>query len=130
MSLKDKNTKKKVKKSIPTAIAHIFASFNNTIVTIADTKGNVFASCSSGMKGFKGARKSTPYAGQIVAKDALDKALECGVRRIDVEVKGPGGAREAAIREFISSPDVEVVYIKDKTKTAHNGCRPRKKRRV
>ena len=129
MSASDKS-RKKIKKNIPNAIAHIFASFNNTIVTMSDVSGNVFASCSSGMKGFKGARKSTPYAGQVVARDVLEKALEFGVRRVDVEVCGVGSARESAIREFASSSDVEVVYIKDKTKTAHNGCRPRKKRRV
>lgn len=129
MSAKEK-VKKKIKKNIPSAIAHIYASFNNTIVTMSDPKGNVFASCSSGMKGFKGARKSTPYAGQVVAREVLEKSMDFGVSRVDVEVRGLGSARESAIREFASSSDIEVVYIKDKTKTAHNGCRKRKKRRV
>ncbi len=117
------------RKNVPNAIAHIKSSFNNTIVTITDTDGNVLAWASAGNVGFKGSRKSTPFAAQMAAETAAKRASEHGVRRVDVEVKGPGSGRETAIRSLQNS-GIEVGSIKDVTPVPHNGCRPKKRRRV
>jgi len=127
---KTKRKVKKEKKNVPGGIAYIQATFNNTIVTITDQKGNVLAWSSAGKMGFKGAKKSTPYAAQIIANDAASKAIEsAGVRDVAVRVKGPGGGREAAIRA-LNSAGLSVKSIRDITPIPHNGCRPRKRRRV
>lgn len=121
---------KKKKDSVePTGIAHIHASFNNTIVTITDRKGNVLSWSSAGRAGFKGSRKSTPFAAQLCAAQAAKEALHLGVRRIEVWIKGPGSGREAAIRS-LQANGLKVVLIKDVTPIPHNGCRPPKRRRV
>lgn len=121
--------KKKVKKNIPHALAHIKATFNNTIVTITDVQGNTIAWASGGTVGFKGARKSTPFAAQLAAENAAKKAKEHGVKTIEVLVKGPGSGREAAIRS-LQAAGLEITIIKDVTPIPHNGCRPKKRRRV
>ena len=121
--------RKKVKKSVAEGIAHIHASFNNTIVTFADQQGNTLSWASSGNVGFKGSRKSTPFAAQLAAEAAARRAMEHGVRKVDVVVKGPGSGRETAIRS-IQNTGIEVVGIKDVTPIPHNGCRPPKRRRV
>ena len=126
---KPKSKAKKVKKNIQSGIAHITASFNNTIVTITDVSGNVVSWSSAGVKGFKGSRKSTPFAAQMAAEQAARRAMEHGVRRVDVLVKGPGSGRETAIRS-IQSAGIEITGIKDVTPVPHNGCRPPKRRRV
>ena len=115
--------------NITHGIAHIKSSFNNTIVSISDQEGNVLAWASSGNVGFKGSRKSTPFAAQHAAEAAAKRAMEHGVRRVDVVVKGPGSGRETAIRS-IQNAGIEVVGIKDVTPIPHNGCRPPKRRRV
>ncbi|GHT80902.1 30S ribosomal protein S11 [Actinomycetota bacterium] len=122
-------TKKKVKKNIPVGQAHIKSTFNNTIVSITDTTGNVIAWASGGNVGFKGSRKSTPYAAGIAAENAAAKAAENGVQKVDVFVKGPGSGRETAIRS-LTSAGLEVTSITDVSPIAHNGCRPPKRRRV
>ena len=116
---------KKVKKNIQSGIAHITASFNNTIVTITDVSGNVVAWSSAGVKGFKGSRKSTPFA----AQDAAHKAMEHGMRSLSVYVKGPGSGRESALRA-LASTGFKITLIRDLTPIPHNGCRPPKRRRV
>lgn len=121
--------KKKNRKNVPIAVAHILATFNNTFVTITDLQGNTVAWSSAGILGFKGSRKSTPYAAQVTAEDAAKKAQEHGVKTISVEIKGPGSGRESAIRALMSIGFV-ITAIKDITPVAHNGCRPPKKRRV
>jgi small subunit ribosomal protein S11 len=121
--------KKRVKKNIPSGIAHIQATFNNTIITITDPDGNVISWASAGTQGFKGSRKSTPFAAQVAAEDAAKKAMEHGMRSIDVYVKGPGGGREAALRS-LQAAGFKVHLIKDVTPIPHNGCRPPKRRRV
>jgi small subunit ribosomal protein S11 len=121
--------KRRERKNIAYGIAHIKSSFNNTIVTIADQQGNTIAWASSGNVGFKGSRKSTPFAAQLAAETAARRAMEHGVRRVDVVVKGPGSGRETAIRS-IQNTGIEVVGIKDVTPIPHNGCRPPKRRRV
>jgi small subunit ribosomal protein S11 len=121
--------KRRERKNITHGIAHIKSSFNNTIVTIADTQGNVIAWASSGNVGFKGSRKSTPFAAQLAAETAARRAMEHGVRKVDVVVKGPGSGRETAIRS-IQNTGIEVLGIKDVTPIPHNGCRPPKRRRV
>ena len=121
--------KKKVKKNIPNGIAYVQSSFNNTIVSIADTQGNVISWSSAGQKGFKGSRKSTPYAAQIAADDAGSKAYELGLRTLTVQVKGPGSGRETALRS-LQSRGFKILSIKDTTPMPHNGTRPPKKRRV
>ncbi|MBN1897676.1 MAG: 30S ribosomal protein S11 [Spirochaetes bacterium] len=122
--------RKKEKKQVPEGIAHIAATFNNTVVTITDLKGNVISWSSAGKMGFRGAKKSTPYAAQIIASDAAKMAIDnAGVRAVDVRVKGPGSGREAAIRALNLS-GIKVKSIKDVTPIPHNGCRPRKRRRV
>jgi len=121
--------KKKVKKNVQSGIAHIQASFNNTIVTITDMAGNVVSWSSAGAKGFKGSRKSTPFAAQLAAQDAAKKAMDNGMKQIGIEVKGPGSGREAAIRALQAS-GLKVTMIRDVTPIPHNGCRPPKRRRV
>ena len=121
--------KKKAKKNILNGIAYIQSTFNNTIVSIADTNGNVISWASSGQKGFKGSRKSTPYAAQIAADSAAVKALEMGMKTLTVEVKGPGSGRETALRA-LQARGFKILSIKDSTPMPHNGTRPPKKRRV
>lgn len=121
--------KGKEKKNVASGVAHIHASFNNTIVTIADTAGNVITWSSAGNKGFKGSRKSTPFAAQLAAEAAAKKAMENGMKQVEVYVKGPGTGRESAIRS-IQAAGLEIVAIKDVTPIPHNGCRPPKRRRV
>ncbi|MEA3437593.1 MAG: 30S ribosomal protein S11 [Thermodesulfobacteriota bacterium] len=122
-------TKKKEKKNIASGVVHIQATFNNTIVTITDPAGNVVAWSSSGVQGFKGSRKSTPFAAQLAAEDAAKKAMEHGMRNVEVYVKGPGPGRESALRS-LQATGFKVVIIKDVTPIPHNGCRPPKRRRV
>ena len=121
--------KKKEKKNITTGIAHINSSFNNTKVLISDVQGNAIAWSSSGTMGFKGSRKATPYAAQLAAEDAGNKAKEHGMRSLDVHVQGPGSGRESALRA-LSAIGMNVTSIRDVTPIAHNGCRPPKRRRV
>ena len=121
--------KGKERKNVANGVAHIHASFNNTIVTITDVSGNVLTWSSSGNKGFKGSRKSTPFASQLAAEAAAKKAMEHGMRQVEVFVKGPGTGRESAIRA-IQSAGLDIVAIKDVTPIPHNGCRPPKRRRV
>ncbi|MER2520399.1 MAG: 30S ribosomal protein S11 [Bdellovibrionales bacterium] len=121
--------RRKEKKNIVNATAHVNASFNNTIITIADSQGNTIVWSSSGLMGFKGSRKSTPYAAQVAAEDAGRKALEHGVRTLEVEVKGPGAGRESALRA-LQSVGFSITSIRDVTPIPHNGCRPPKRRRV
>ena len=121
--------KKKVKKNILNGIAYVQSTFNNTIISIADTNGNVVSWASAGQKGFKGSRKSTPYAAQVSADAAATKALEFGMKTLSVEVKGPGSGRETALRA-LQARGFKIISIKDTTPMAHNGSRPPKKRRV
>ncbi|MEJ0062734.1 MAG: 30S ribosomal protein S11 [Alphaproteobacteria bacterium] len=121
--------KRKERKNIVAAIAHVNATFNNTIVTIADSQGNTIAWASTGMVGFKGSRKSTPYAAQMAAEDAGRRAMEHGVRTVEVQVKGPGSGRESALRA-LQSVGFQISSIRDVTGIPHNGVRPPKKRRV
>ena len=121
--------KRRERKNIAYGTAHIKSSFNNTIITISDQQGNVLAWASAGNVGFKGSRKSTPFAAQLAAETAARRAMEHGVRRVDVVVKGPGSGRETAIRS-IQNTGIEVLGIKDVTPIPHNGCRPPKRRRV
>ena len=121
--------KKKVKKNILNGIAYVQSTFNNTIISIADTSGNVISWASAGQKGFKGSRKSTPYAAQIAADSAASKALEYGMKVLSVEIKGPGSGRETALRA-LQARGFKIISIKDTTPMPHNGTRPPKKRRV
>jgi len=121
--------KKKVKKNVLNGIAYVQSTFNNTIISIADTNGNVISWASAGQRGFKGSRKSTPYAAQIAADSAASKALEHGMKTLSVEVKGPGSGRETALRA-LQARGFKIISIKDTTPMAHNGARPPKKRRV
>lgn len=121
--------KKKVKKNIQKGIAHIQATFNNTVVTITDEMGNAISWSSAGVKGFKGSRKSTPFAAQMAAEDAVRKAMEHGLRTVGVFVKGPGAGRESALRS-LQAAGLKITLIKDVTPIPHNGCRPPKRRRV
>ncbi len=121
--------KKKEKKDIPHAVAHIQSTFNNTIVTISDVNGNVICWASSGTRGFKGSRKGTPFAAQVAASEAGRKAKEHGVKTLEVYVKGPGAGREAALRA-LQAKGFAIKLIKDVTPIPHNGCRPPKRRRV
>jgi|TARA_B100001540_G_scaffold123702_1_gene110289 small subunit ribosomal protein S11 len=124
-----KKTKQKTKKKVSSGVAHIVSSFNNTIITISDDNGNALAWSSAGLKGFKGSRKSTPFAAQIAAEDVGNKAKEFGVKTLRVEVSGPGSGRESALRS-LQSVGYIISSIKDVTPIPHNGCRPRKRRRV
>ena len=126
---KFKKNKKKVRKNITSGIAYVYSTFNNTIISIADESGNVISWSSAGSKGFKGSRKSTPFAAQMAAEDAGKKAVEHGVKSVDVEVRGPGSGRESALRA-LQSVGFTVTSIRDVTPIPHNGCRPRKRRRV
>jgi small subunit ribosomal protein S11 len=124
-----KGGKKKARKNVATGIAHIQSTFNNTIVTITDVQGNVISWSSAGARGFKGSRKSTPFAAQIAAEDAARKAQEHGLRTVAIFVQGPGAGRESALRGF-QSTGMRVTLIRDVTPIPHNGCRPPKRRRV
>jgi len=121
--------KKKEKKNVPTGLAHVQSTFNNTIITITDLEGRVVSWSSSGSMGFKGSRKGTPFAAQVAGEDSARKAKEHGVKRVEVYVKGPGSGREAAIRS-LQAAGLQVSIIKDVTPIPHNGCRPPKRRRV
>ncbi|MEW6260571.1 MAG: 30S ribosomal protein S11 [Thermodesulfobacteriota bacterium] len=121
--------KKKEKKNVPSGIVHIQSTFNNTIVSVTDPGGNVISWSSSGVQGFKGSRKSTPFAAQMTAEDAVKKAMEYGLKNVDVFVKGPGAGRESALRS-LQSAGLNILSIKDVTPIPHNGCRPPKRRRV
>jgi len=125
----EKKVKKKTKKNISTGIAYVLATFNNTIISITDDHGNVIAWSSAGAKGFKGSRKSTPFAAQIAADDAASKAQEHGLKTLKVKIKGPGSGRETALRA-LQSRGFKILSIKDSTPMPHNGARPPKKRRV
>jgi len=130
MVKKTKGSKgKKEKRSVPSGIIHIQSTFNNTIVTVTDPSGNVVGSSSAGRQGFKGSRKSTPFAAQLAAQDAVRQAMEAGMRTAEVRVKGPGVGREAAIRA-LQVDGFSVSMIRDVTPIPHNGCRPPKRRRV
>ena len=129
MVTKASKSKKKTKKNIPSGIAHINSTFNNTIITITDTTGNTVSWSSSGNKGFKGSRKSTPFAAQLAAEEAGKKAMEHGMKHVEVVIKGPGNGRESAIRA-LGSTGLNITVIKDITPIPHNGCRPSKRRRV
>ena len=120
---------KKEKKNVAMGVAHIHATFNNTVVTITDTNGNAISWSSAGVRGFKGSRKSTPFAAKMVAEDAARKAMEHGMRTVTVEVKGPGSGRESALRA-LSTAGLKITLIRDVTPIPHNGCRPPKRRRV
>jgi small subunit ribosomal protein S11 len=121
--------RKKEKKNVVVGVAHVAATFNNTIITITDGQGNAISWSSSGMMGFKGSRKSTPYAAQVAAEDAGKKAMEHGMRTLEVEVSGPGSGRESALRA-LQAVGLTVTSIRDVTPIPHNGCRPPKRRRV
>jgi small subunit ribosomal protein S11 len=129
MASPKKTIKKKVKKNVPEGIAHIKSTFNNTLVTISDKQGNVVSWCSSGVLGFKGSRKSTPFAAQNNVENAAKKAKENGMRKLEVRVNGPGPGRESAIRA-LQAQGLEVSKITDVTPLPHNGCKPPKRRRV
>jgi len=130
MAKPGKRVRKKIeRKNIPTGIAHIQATFNNTIVTITDVVGNVISWSTCGTKGFKGSRKSTPFAAQVAAEDAAKKAQEHGLRSVEVWVKGPGSGRESALRA-LQAAGLLITLIRDVTPIPHNGCRPPKRRRV
>lgn len=122
-------TKRKEKKNISSGVVHIQSTFNNTIVTITDPVGNIIAWSSAGAQGFKGSRKSTPFAAQLAAEDAAKKAMEHGMKNVEVYVKGPGSGRESALRS-LQAAGFNVLLIKDVTPIPHNGCRPPKRRRV
>ena len=126
---KAKSVRKKITRVVTDAIAHIHASFNNTIISITDRQGNALAWATAGGSGFRGSRKSTPFAAQVAAERVADMASEYGVKNIEVEIKGPGPGRESAVRA-LSAKSFKVVSITDVTPLPHNGCRPPKKRRV
>ena len=121
--------RKKEKKNIVVGVAHVAATFNNTIITITDTAGNAISWSSAGTMGFKGSRKSTPYAAQVAAEDAGKKAMEHGMKNLEIEVRGPGSGRESALRA-LQAAGFNIISIRDVTPIPHNGCRPRKRRRV
>lgn len=125
----DKKVKRKVKKNVQQGVVHINSTFNNTLITISDVSGNVLSWSSSGARGFKGSRKSTPFAAQVAAGDAAAKAMEHGLRTVSVLVSGPGAGRESALRA-LAAAGLKVQLIKDVTPIPHNGCRPPKRRRV
>ncbi len=121
--------RKKVRRNVTVGTVHIKATFNNTIITITDTKGETICWASSGTSGFKGSRKSTPFAGQMSAQQVADKAIKCGMKEVDVKVKGPGSGRESAITA-LQAAGLKIKSIEDVTPLPHNGCRPKKRRRV
>ena len=124
-----KTTRRKARRNVTVGVVHIKATFNNTTVTITDTKGDTLCWSSSGTSGFKGSRKSTPYAGQMAAQQAAEKAIKFGVKEVEVRVKGPGSGRESAITA-LQSAGLTIKSIEDVTPLPHNGCRPKKRRRV
>lgn len=127
---KDKvKVRRKERKNIASGVAHVNATFNNTMITISDAQGNTISWASAGMMGFKGSRKSTPYAAQLAAEDAGKKAMEHGMKTLEVEVRGPGSGRESALRA-LQTVGFQITTIKDVTPIPHNGCRPPKRRRV
>jgi len=126
---KSKSKRRKTRRSVTVGVAHIKATFNNTTVTITDTKGDTLCWASSGTSGFKGSRKSTPFAGQLAAQQAAEKAVKFGVKEVDVKVKGPGSGRESAITA-LQAAGLTIKSIEDVTPLPHNGCRPKKRRRV
>ncbi|MEK9829035.1 MAG: 30S ribosomal protein S11 [Alphaproteobacteria bacterium] len=121
--------RRRERKNITSGVAHVNASFNNTMITITDVQGNAIAWSSAGAQGFKGSRKSTPFAAQVAAEDCARKAMEHGVKNLDVEVKGPGSGRESALRA-LQAAGFQIAAIRDVSPIPHNGCRPRKRRRV
>lgn len=129
MATPKKKGKRKVRRNVPVGVAHIKATFNNTLITITDPDGNTLAWCSSGSKGFKGSRKGTPFAATIAAEEVAKKAMELGVNTVAVEIRGPGSGREAALRT-LQAAGLKINYIRDVTPIPHNGCRPPKRRRV
>ena len=129
MAREPQRIKKRERKNISAGVAHVSASFNNTMITITDAQGNAISWSSAGTMGFKGSRKSTPYAAQMAAEDAGKKAQEHGVRTLEVQVQGPGSGRESALRA-LSAVGFQITAIRDVTPIAHNGCRPPKRRRV
>ncbi len=129
MAVKKTVKKKKVKKNVQTGVAHIQSTFNNTLITITDVGGDTLAWASSGQQGFKGSRKSTPFASQMAAEECAKKAMEHGVRTLGVYVKGPGAGRESALRA-LQAAGMRITMIRDVTPIPHNGCRPPKRRRV
>ncbi len=129
MAKRRTRTKKKEKKNIVSGVVHIQSTFNNTIITISDPAGNIVSWSSAGAQGFKGSRKSTPFAAQLAAEDAAKKAMEHGMRHVEVYVKGPGAGRESALRS-LQAAGFSITIIKDVTPIPHNGCRPPKRRRV
>ena len=128
-SAKTAKTKKRVKRSVAEGIAHIHASFNNTIITITDRQGNALSWASSGGAGFKGSRKSTPFAAQVAAESAGRAAQECGIKNLDVQIRGPGPGRESSVRA-LNALGIKIMQIQDVTPIPHNGCRPPKRRRI
>ncbi len=126
---KAKKVKKRVKKNIQTGVAHVQATFNNTIITITDVSGNTLSWATAGQQGFKGSRKSTPFAAQVAAEECARKAMEHGIRSLGVYVKGPGSGRESALRA-LQAAGIRITMIRDVTPIPHNGCRPPKRRRV
>ena len=124
-----KGARKKVKKNVQTGVAHIQSTFNNTIITITDVSGNALCWATAGGQGFKGSRKSTPFAAQVAAEECSKKAMEHGIRQLSVYVKGPGSGRESAVRA-LQAAGIKITLIRDVTPIPHNGCRPPKRRRV
>ena len=129
MAERKTRTRKREKKNVPVGLAYIQSTFNNITITLTDPNGNVLSWASSGTVGFKGSRKSTPYAAGLAAEEAARRAMEHGLRQVDVRIKGPGSGREAAIRS-LQAAGLQVTSIRDVTPVPHNGCRPRKRRRV
>lgn len=129
MAERKTRTRKREKKNVPVGLAYIQSTFNNITITLTDPNGNVLSSASSGTVGFKGSRKSTPYAAGLAAEEATRRAMDHGLRQVDVRIKGPGSGREAAIRS-LQAAGLQVTSIRDVTPVPHNGCRPRKRRRV
>jgi small subunit ribosomal protein S11 len=129
MAERKTRTRKREKKNVPVGLAYIQSTFNNITITLTDPNGNVLSSASSGTVGFKGSRKSTPYAAGLAAEEAARRAMDHGLRQVDVRIKGPGSGREAAIRS-LQAAGLQVTSIRDVTPVPHNGCRPRKRRRV
>ena len=124
-----KGAKKKVKKNVQSGIAHIQSTFNNTVITITDVAGNALCWATAGAQGFKGSRKSTPFAAQVAAEECAKKAMDNGIRQLSVHVKGPGSGRESAVRA-LQAAGIRITMIRDTTPIPHNGCRPPKRRRV
>lgn len=129
MAERKTRTRRREKKNVPVGLAYIHSTFNNITITLTDPNGNVLSWASSGTVGFKGSRKSTPYAAGLAAEEATRRAMEHGLRQVDVRIKGPGSGREAAIRS-LQATGLQVTSIRDVTPVPHNGCRPRKRRRV